>query len=683
MTMIGGKRLLLAAMLLSGATAMPGVWPGGPAQAQPVVQPLPRVSASQALNAALARLGRDPKDLDALIDAGKAALGMGDIDAAIGFFARADQLSPDNMRVKGGLAGALVRSENPYDAIPLFAEADRAGSLDPMLIADRGLAYDLVGDNATAQRYYRDSLNAQPNDDTIRRLALSQAIAGDRAGMELTLAPLLQRQDKAAWRTRAFALAILQKPEEAIAIADQTMPDEMAQSIAPYLRYMPRLTPAQQAAAANFGRFPRAAEIGRDDPRVALYAPPKRVAVAEALVPSGQPLGRSKPAREDRRDDRRGRAKPAEPPVLAALAAPRSAPPDPMPTREVAPAPALAVSTPPPPVSSTRSGRASAAPQPATPAAAAPPPQVALAPSAAAPSAQRSATPGQTASGQTASGQTGPGRAALVPGGGFDLARLDATRSPGSAPAQVAPPPPATAIAPAAQGQPAPVSPVPVQPAPVQPAPVQPAPVPPAPATAVPPSLALASPPPAAGVAPSVPATLGEGPRVTPPAGTGPAGVAGAAASPLPAPAPTPAVPPAPRPQPARRALADAFADLAVPQGPAAPAPGAVDVRKIAAAKPKPVEPPKPVHPSRIWVQVGTGRNLSALAFTWKGLVKDNPDLFRGKSALTTDWGRTNRLLTGPFGTEAQAEAFLSKLKKAGLDAFLWLSPAGQVVDDL
>ena len=654
MTMFGGKRLLLAAMLLSGATAMPGVWPGGPAQAQPVVQPLPQVSASQALNAALARLGRDPKDLDALIDAGKAALGMGDIDAAIGFFARADQLSPDNMRVKGGLAGALVRSENPYDAIPLFAEADRAGSLDPMLIADRGLAYDLVGDNATAQRYYRDSLNAQPNDDTIRRLALSQAIAGDRAGMELTLAPLLQRQDKAAWRTRAFALAILQKPEEAIAIADQTMPDEMAQSIAPYLRYMPRLTPAQQAAAANFGRFPRAAEIGRDDPRVALYAPPKRVAVAEALVPAGQPLGRTKPAR----DDRRGKSRPAEPPILPAAAAPRSAPPDPMPTREVVPAPALAVSAPPPPVVSSRGGRASAPPQPATPAASAPPPQVALAPSAAAPAVQRNATPGQTAS-----GQTGPGRAALVPGGGFDLARLDATRSPGSAPAQVAPPPPATVVAPAAQGQPAPVP---------------PALVPPAPA-----SLALASPPPAAGVAPSVPATLGEGPRVTAPAGTGPAGVAGAAASPLPAQAPTPAVPPAPRPQPARRALADAFADLAVPQGPATPAPGAVDVRKIAAAKPKPVEPPKPVHPSRIWVQVGTGRNLSALAFTWKGLVKENPDLFRGKSALTTDWGRTNRLLTGPFGTEAQAEAFLSKLKKAGLDAFLWLSPAGQVVDDL
>src|SRR5262245_53587089 len=78
---------------------------GGPAQTLPG-------GPAQSLNAALARLGRDPRDLVALIDAGNAALAMGDVDAAIGFFGRADQLSPNNARVKAGLAGALVRSEN-------------------------------------------------------------------------------------------------------------------------------------------------------------------------------------------------------------------------------------------------------------------------------------------------------------------------------------------------------------------------------------------------------------------------------------------------------------------------------------------------------------------------------------------------------------------------------------------
>jgi len=67
----------------------------------------------------------------------------------------------------------------------------------------------------------------------------------------------------------------------------------------------------------------------------------------------------------------------------------------------------------------------------------------------------------------------------------------------------------------------------------------------------------------------------------------------------------------------------------------------------------------------------------------WKSLVKDVPELLRGKSASTTDWGKTNRLLTGPFETESAAKALLAKLKKQKIDAFVWTSPAGQVVDPL
>lgn len=145
-------------------------------------------------------------------------------------------------------------------------------------------------------------------------------------------------------------------------------------------------------------------------------------------------------------------------------------------------------------------------------------------------------------------------------------------------------------------------------------------------------------------------------------------------------------VPVAPKPRPRR--LADAFADLAVvPKAPVAPAPGAVDVRKLAEARARAEAaariPPKPAHPSRIWVQVGTGRDTGALAFTWRGLIKDSPALFKGQSASVSDWGRTNRLLAGPFSTEAGADAFLAKARKAGLDAFVWTSPAGQVVDTL
>lgn len=548
------------ARLAALAVAMALTLPGGPVLAQAVVQQVP---GGATLSAALARLARDPRDLAALIDAGKAALVMGDVDAAIGFFARADQLSPNNMQVKAGLAGALVRSENPYDAIPLFAEAERGGGLDPLLLADRGLAYDLVGDNATAQKYYRQSLASAAHDETRRRLALSQAMAGDRPGMEQTLSSLLQRQDKAAWRVRAFALAILGRPDEAVGIASQTMPVELAGGIAPYLRYMAKLTPAQQAAAANFGRFPRAAEIGHDDPRVALYAQPRRAQTADAgLVPAGRPLGSK--ARQPARDSRRGKGEGTVAALAPAVPQPsRSAPPEPMPGRQV-----------------TAIGPAVA------PAAARP---------AAAPAVQRPVAPAIA----TAAGASG-------------LARVATAQAAPAAGARPLAPPPA----------PAPVT-------AVQTVPRQPV-----------------APPSVVNAAPAKPAVQ------------------------------------APR-QPR---VADAFADFTLPAGAAAPAPGAVDVRKL---KPKPkapeVEkvPPKPVHPSRIWVQVGTGRDPKALGFTWRALAKDNADLFRGKTAATSDWGRTNRLLTGPFASEAAAGAFLARLKKAGVDAFLWTSPVGQVVDDL
>jgi Flp pilus assembly protein TadD len=92
-----------------------------------VVQRIPGKD-SMTLNEALTRLGKDPRDVPALIDAGNAALAMGDIEAATGFFRRADQISPGNPRIKAGLAGAMVKSGNPFEAIPLFQEAERASA---------------------------------------------------------------------------------------------------------------------------------------------------------------------------------------------------------------------------------------------------------------------------------------------------------------------------------------------------------------------------------------------------------------------------------------------------------------------------------------------------------------------------------------------------------------------------
>jgi Flp pilus assembly protein TadD len=226
-------------------------------------------SVAKMLSAALGRVAANPRDASALVDAGNAALAMDDTDAATGFFSRAEQIAPGDPRAMAGQAAAYVRRGDPYTAIRLFDEAARGGTLSSASMADRGLAYDLVGDNATAQRHYREA--GSGNDEALRRLAISLAILGDKRGFEAALTPLMARQDKSAWRARAFSLAILGDEAQAVQIANATMSTASSSGIAPYLRYMRQLTHAQQAATAILGRFPRASEIGRDDPRIAQY----------------------------------------------------------------------------------------------------------------------------------------------------------------------------------------------------------------------------------------------------------------------------------------------------------------------------------------------------------------------------------------------------------------------------
>lgn len=283
--------------------------------AQAVVQQLPDPAAER-LSDAMRRLSRNPDSLPALVDAGRASLELDDIDAAEGFFARARAISANNGSVLAGLALIALRKDDPVAALDLFDRAGQAGESLASHAADRGLANDLIGQNVQAQSLYGQALSRDENDEVIRRLALSYAISGDQAASEAILLPLLQRRDLAAYRTRAFALAILGREDEAISIAETMLPDRLARRLTPYLRFMPRLTKPQQAAAANLGRFPTSAEIGRDDPRLARRAPTASQPSSTAdsrLIPEGEPLG---PPQQ-------------ELPALADSTPPASAPPPP------------------------------------------------------------------------------------------------------------------------------------------------------------------------------------------------------------------------------------------------------------------------------------------------------------------------------------------------------------------
>ncbi|NCP15086.1 MAG: SPOR domain-containing protein [Sphingomonadales bacterium] len=478
--------MMLRAPVLTavGVVLLGGASSGAASQemiAQPVVQPLPAPEV-QRLNRALVSLAKTPRDRDALIEAGKASLGVEDLEAAIGFFGRAAEVDPGHPAVAQGLGSVYLRAGRAGEALLQFDRALSGGVDERNVLSDRALSLDLVGEQVVAQAAYTRALGLDPaNDEARRRLAISFAISGNRARFEETLRPLLDQRDTAAQRSRAFGLAILGDGDRATAIVEQIMPRDLATRLVPYLGYMPRLTRPQQAAAANLGIFPRAADVGREDPRLARFAAEERA--DSRLAPSGPPLN-------------------------------------------ARPVPGAATSVP------------AAAGAPATP------------------------------------------RVATV------------------TPVNVT-----TATA----------------------------------------------------------------------AASGP-----------------PSVPAAPPPSAAPLRVADAFADLVTAPLPDARVSGdAVDISRITVkrelptpppATTKPKEPPKPVHPSRVWVQVATGKNVKAFGFDWRRISKDAGAPLAKLNPHTTPWGEANRLLAGPVDSRETAQALVRELKAKGVDSFLYVSPDGEEI---
>ena len=204
----------------------------------------------------LRTLSSNPRDMTALIGAGRAALDAGDPNAALGFFSRASGIDPRNGRAKAGLASSLVMLERPDEALKYFAEAASLGVDEPSLAKDRGLAYDLRGDNRLAQRDYSLALRNGPDGEITRRLALSYGIAGDRQSAMALLDPLMRRNDQAAWRARAFVMAMTGDLDDANAVARGVMPGSLASSMAPFLAKLASLNAAERAHAVNFGTMP-------------------------------------------------------------------------------------------------------------------------------------------------------------------------------------------------------------------------------------------------------------------------------------------------------------------------------------------------------------------------------------------------------------------------------------------
>ena len=200
-------------------------------------------------------LGSKPKDFESLIGAGRAALALGDTQAAAGFFGRAQEVWPSSPLPQACMGAAMAVSGEARGALQYFARAVQLGATQSMIGADRGLAYDLLGQHAQAQADYRAALLGRDGDEARRRLALSLAITGKKPEALSILSPLMARGDAAAVRTRAFVLALTGDVAGAKSAIEAAMPGS-SDNMAYFFRKLPELRSEQKAAAVNLGIFP-------------------------------------------------------------------------------------------------------------------------------------------------------------------------------------------------------------------------------------------------------------------------------------------------------------------------------------------------------------------------------------------------------------------------------------------
>lgn len=599
-----------------------------PAQLPPgaVVQPLPGDDGAE-LRRHLTTLADNPRSLEALIGAGRAALQGGDIQAALTFFSRAAEVAPRDPRVKAGMGSVLVRMERGQPAINLFTEAVALGAPVVEIAGDRGLAYDMIGNPRRAQQDYALVLQRREEPEIRRRLALSLAISGERDAALRVIDAQLRRNERAAWRTQAFILALTGDSAGASRTAQGMMPGPAAEAMAPFFARLSALSPAQKAMAAHFGRFPNdgrtaAASAGdiRADPGALALAnggqpaattlrPRSQPADTAARAPRRRPgsnrdeprrtASSDRPARTSRsrtaQDGSGGRERPVQMAQAenagTVLPAVRQAQPPAAtarePDRQVQPTEQQQRSS-----SSLASAAQSSTPEPQRQ----PQPTADLQPSPPPPT-------------------TGTAVASSIPGPSTSASASNPSDQPASAAAAPAREQPSAALV--ARVEP---------PASSQPAPP--------PATEQPVGLSDI-----AALVAALPADERANPSTNAP--STPARVPARTAARESRPAPRTATPPPARPRTAQ-----------------------------------------PAHPSRHWVQIAGGANAAALPAELARLRARAPELSR-RNAWVTPANATNRLLVGPFASPAEAQEFVNTLATREVPSFAWTSPAGQEISRL
>ncbi|MET3722249.1 SPOR domain-containing protein [Sphingomonas trueperi] len=543
-------------------------------------------------------LAENPRDIEALVAAARLSTRLGDLSGALALLQRAEDIEATNPRIASNRAAVLVRQGRPGEALKLFQQAESRG-VDPReFAADRGFAYDLLGQPLLAQRDYKLALATRRENDVVRHYALSLGISGDRAGAERELDALLRAQDRAAWRDRAFILAMNGDVAGAEKIAGTVLPGAAGKNLLPFFRRIATLGPADRAFAVHFGELtPTPARLAdaRMAPSLPAYTGPAPVQITQTapVAPATAPV------RTDTRG-RRGASTPKTAPVQVAKA-------DVAPVARAVPSqPALQPAAPQPTPTPQPTWQPTPVPQPS------PAPRPIVQP-----------TPAR----QPEVRYVAPANSPLA----SIIANIDVPASERTSAAR------ATTVAPKPVVAAKPTVTVRPKPEPKRP----------------------------------VVADEEEAKPAKPGARKGAKAEDEADAKPV-------------KPGAKKGARGEEEAD-AKPTKPgtkkgAKPADDE-DAKPGKGKKPEPKKPdPKKADPERVWVQVASGANESTVDRAWKGVAAKSPKLLKARGGWWMPFKATNRIVTGPFKTSGEAQAFVNKLAGEGVSAFVVISEAGQKV---
>jgi hypothetical protein len=100
---------------------------------------------------------------------------------------------------------------------------------------------------------------------------------------------------------------------------------------------------------------------------------------------------------------------------------------------------------------------------------------------------------------------------------------------------------------------------------------------------------------------------------------------------------------------------------------------------KLAAEKKAKAEAAKLGVDGTNWVQLAGGSNQDRMEAEYKKLAAKAGKLLQSRSGYVTEGKDYFRLLVGPFASKSEAQAFVNKLEKEGVDGFSWTRTPAQI----